>query len=418
MNPLFLAAQACALLLLLALSAFFSSSETALFSLDPIDIEKLRKRNRLAADRTEKMLQYPTRLLSTILIGNTLVNVVASAVGFGVIAAFDVPHPELLTIPAMTVLLLIFGEVAPKRIAIEHPHRLAQLYAAPLTALIYLMTPIRKGLERISALFAVELKPTEKTLSEDEFLSVVDVGEEEGVLDPEEHAMVNGIIGLEETQACDVLTPRVDLVGIDLNDPPENIHTFVASVRFRFVPLYRDTLDAIEAFLDVAAYLIDEPENMDDATIPAAFVPETAPLDTLLTTFQQENRRVAVVVDEYGGTAGLITRGDILEEIADDVDNEFGDEGSLVQPLGEARWLIDGTVSIEDANYDLDLDLEAEGADRIAGWITAQAEHIPFTGEVIEAQGVRATAQRVRHNRVMLVLLEKLPIPHSTEEQV
>jgi putative hemolysin len=314
------------------------------------------------------------------------------------------------------VLLLIFGEVAPKRLAMTHGTLLTQFYAAPLTALIIILPPIRKGLDKISALFAAELKPVAKTLSEDEFLTVVDVGEEEGVLDPEEHAMVNGIIGLEETQACDVLTPRVDLIGIDLNDPPENIRAFLSRVRFRYIPLYRDTLDSIEAFLDVVAYLLDEPDSMEPAMIKPAFVPETAPLDTLLTSFQQENRRVAIVVDEYGGTAGLITRGDILEEIADDVDNEFGDAGNKIQHLGKERWLIDGTISIEDVNYDLDLDLEADGADRIAGWLTAQAEHIPFNGEVIEAQGVRATAQRVRHNRVMLVLLEKLT-PKQIEEQ-
>ncbi len=280
------------------------------------------------------------------------------------------------------------------------------------------MTPIRKALEHISNFFATELEPADKRLSEDEFLTVVDVGEEEGVLDAEEHAMVNGIIGLEETQACDVLTPRVDLVGIDLNDPPNDIRSYISRTHFRYIPLYRDTLDSVEAFLDVVAYLLEGHDTLEAASIPPSFVPETAPLDTLLATFQQENRRVAIVVDEYGGTAGLITRGDILEEIADDVDNEFGNESSDIKPLGNERWLINGTVSIEDVNYDLDLDLEADGADRIAGWLTAQAEHIPFAGEVIEAQGVRATAHRVRHNRVLLVLIEKLTPIHDQQEEL
>lgn len=143
--------------------------------------------------------------------------------------------------------------------------------------------------------------------------------------------------------------------------------------------------------------------------IPAFFVPETAPLDTLLRTFQKENKRVAIVADEYGGTAGLITLGDILEEIAADVDTEFGEQKPDIQPAGENRWLVDGTTSLEDINYELDLDLEAEGADRIAGWVSAQAEHIPKSGEVVKAQRCKAIVQQVRKQRVTLVLLERLP---------
>jgi putative hemolysin len=147
------------------------------------------------------------------------------------------------------------------------------------------------------------------------------------------------------------------------------------------------------------------------------FVPETAPLDTLLTTFQQENYRVAVVSDEFGGTAGLITRGDILEEIAEDVDNEYGEERLTIQALSETSWLVDGSVSLEDINYELDMDLEADGADRIAGWVSAQAERIPRPGEVVEAQGCRATAQTVRRQRIMLVRIERAETPDQREEK-
>jgi putative hemolysin len=204
-------------------------------------------------------------------------------------------------------------------------------------------------------------------------------------------------------------------VGIDLEDPEETYEEVARSVNFRYLPVYRESLDQPEGFLDVPRYLLSTDRDLKAAVVPPFFVPETAPLDTLLATLQRENKRVAFVADEYGGTAGLITRGDILEEIVADVDNEYGEETFEIQKMGDNTWLIDGSTSLEDINYELDMDLEAEGADRIAGWVTAQAERIPRTGDVVEAQRGRATVRRVRKNRITLVLLEKLP-PEEDEE--
>jgi putative hemolysin len=210
-------------------------------------------------------------------------------------------------------------------------------------------------------------------------------------------------------QASDVMTPRVDLVGIDLGDPPDAQDRIARSVQFRYLPVYREDLDHPEGFLDVPQFLLSKKRSVKAAMLPAFFVPETAPLDTLLATFQRENKRVAFVADEYGGTAGLITRGDILEEIAVDVESEYGGEQPAeIEPIGKNAWLIDGTLSLEDVNYELSLALEAEGADRIAGWVTARAKRIPRTGEVVEAQGCRVTVKLVRRRRVAQVLLEKL----------
>jgi putative hemolysin len=240
---------------------------------------------------------------------------------------------------------------------------------------------------------------------------VVEVGEEEGVLDEEERTMVDGIIRLEETQAKDVMTPRVDLVGIDLDDPVEAQERAVRGVCYRYVPVYRNSLDHAEGFLDVRRYILSEPLSPQDCIIPAFFVPETAPLDTLLATFQREKRRVAYVADEYGGTAGLITRGDILEEIADDATNEYGHENPEIRKVGDNRWLVDGRASLEDINYELDRELQAEGADRISGWISAHLERMPRPGDTVEDQGCCATVQSVRKRRVLLVELVCVAMP-------
>jgi putative hemolysin len=408
--------QCAGLLILLIFSAFFSSSETCLFSLNSLQLEQLKSRAPAAGQRVENLLNQPNKLLSTILIGNTIVNVASASLGYSILDTLQIEHAAMIAIPSMTVMLLIFGEVVPKRIAMKYSQRMAAAYAGLLVVFIKVLMPLRWALEKSASVFAKNLKTPDKSLSEDEFLTVVEVGEEEGVLDEEERTMVDGIIRLEETQASDVMTPRVDLIGIDLTDSPEEQEKVARSCLYRYLPLYRETLDHIEGFLDVPRFLLSENHSITKASIEAFFVPETAPLDTLLATFQKDNRRVAVVSDEYGGTAGLITRGDILEEIAEDVDNEFGKEDLTIQQVGDNRWFVDGSVSLEDINYELDMHLKADGADRIAGWVASQAEHIPRPGEVVEAQDCRATVQIVRRQRIMSVMIEKTITPDQIEE--
>jgi len=402
---------------LLVCSAFFSSSETALFSLNPIHIHRIGRRHVAAAARLRDLLARPSSLLSTILIGNTIVNVAASSLGYVVAETLLPSRGEMVAIPAMTVLLLIFGEVAPKRLAMIRSEQLAVVYAPILAVLIRLVTPLRWMLEQVSALFHKQLQEEGSSLTEDEFRTVVEVGEEEGVLDEEERTMVDGIIRLEETQAKDVMTPRVDLVGIDLEDPVEEQEDVVRGVRYRYVPVYRDSLDHAEGFLDVPRFILAENPSLSECIIPPFFVPETVPLDTLLATFQREGRRVAFVADEYGGTAGLVTRGDILEEIADDAINEYGQEKPEIQHVDEDRWIVDGGASLEDINYELDRELEAEGADRIAGWVSAHLERMPRSGDTVEKQGCRATVLNVRKRRVLSVELVRVELPEREEDE-
>ncbi|MDP6524274.1 MAG: hemolysin family protein [Kiritimatiellia bacterium] len=414
---LMLSIECITLVLLFFCSAFFSSAETALFSLNPIQINRLIKRRPSSAGIIQQMLDRPTQLLSTILIGNTLVNVAASGLGYVIVLHLLSSYAEVVSIVSMTFLLLLVGEVAPKRLAMVHAERLAVMYAPALNGLIFVMTPLRAMLERVAVLIRKDLHAADRTLTEDEFLSVVEAGEEAGVLDEEERTMVDGIVRMEEMQASDIMTPRVDLVGIDLEDSSEEHERVARSVTFRYLPIYRETMDQVEGFLDVLKYILSDDKDVSKATIPPVFVPETAPLDNLLINFQRERRNVAFVSDEYGGTAGLITRGDILEEIAEDVENEYGDEQLSLQQIGINRWLIDGSISLEDVNYELGLELEAEGADRIGGWIMAQAERIPHAGDVVEAQGCRARVQRVRKRRVTLVFLERTQLQGVAEEE-
>lgn len=404
------------LAVLLLCSAFFSSAETALFSLNPIQIHRLRKEHAAAAVRIERLLAKPSRLLSSILIGNTLVNIFSAAIGFLLAEHFAPGRGEAVSIAIMTVLLLVFCEVTPKRLAMSRAESLACAYSLVLPMVEKATAPFRFVLDRIAGFVSGYMGTPRRGLTEDELLSVVEVGEEEGVLDEEERIMVDGIIRLEEIQASDVMTPRVDIVGIDLDDDVEESKSIAGSVTYRYLPVFRGSPDNIVGFLDVPKFMLSTDHDLENAVIQPFFVPETATLDSLLTLLQKEHKRIAVVADEYGGTAGLITRGDILEEIVADVDNEYGKEKLTIEKVAENRWMVEGSVSLEDINYELDMNLEAEGADRISGWVAAQTGRIPKPGDVVEAQNCRATVQRVRRNRITLVLLEKINPPMEEVE--
>ncbi len=409
-------AECIILVFLLGLSAFFSSAETALFSLSPMQIHRIRRGFPKAAKQIELLLASPTDLLSSVLIGNTIVNVAAANLGFVIADHLLHPYGEVVAIPTMTFLLIIFGEVTPKRLAVRQQERLARYYIGPLKALIWCCTPVKALLDWITHSFHEHLTPKRPGLTEEELLTAVDVSHEEGVLNKEERMMVDGIIRLEALHARDVMTPRVDLIGLDLNDDPENYRDICRKVRFRYLPVYRNDLDHVEGFLDVAKFLLLPQPDVRAAMSPHFYVPDSAPLDTLLTTFQQQSRRLAIVIDEYGGTAGLITRGDILDEIAEFVNGTPDGRSSSIEPSGSNRWRVNGNTSLEEVNYELDLNLEADGADRIAGWVTTHAERIPKTGDVVEAQACRVTVLQMRKHRITMVQIDKPPKATEPEE--
>ena len=203
------------------------------------------------------------------------------------------------------------------------------------------------------------------------------------------------------------MTPRVDLVGIDLGSDPASWVETARKSQVNYLLLYRDQTEDVEGFVDVRKFLLDPQHRLDAARMPPYFVPETVTLGRLLSQLQAERRRIAVVVDEDGGLAGVVTRGDILEDISGEIYNELSKPRALFQPAGPNRWLVDAEISLADLTRKLGLNLEAEGVDRLAGWIVAQICHMPERDDVIEAQGCRATVMQMLKRRVTLVMVEK-----------
>ncbi len=397
--------QLLALAALLLASAFFSSAEVAFFSLHPIQIHRLEKDHPPAGRRLRAVLAEPNRLLSSILIGNTVVNVSAAVLGYAITEKLLPGQGEKVAIPVMTTLLLIFAEITPKRIAMAWPRQLARIYTRPMKAVLQILAPVQAMLESTGSL-AAGPSVTASRISGDDLAAAIELPGDQ-TLDPHERRMLSSVVRLGRIQASDVMTPRVDLHGIDLNQQPSTeIITAAHNLHLRYVILFREDLDHIIGFLDIRAYRLDPHHRMETAQLPPYYVPETARLDGLLYSFLAEGRRIAVVVDEYGGTAGVITRGDILEEVVGEMDEHAA--APIFEPLGRNRWIVEGSVSLEDVNQRLGVNLDAEGADRLAGWFSAHAGHIPRAGETLEVQGVRAAVLRMRRHRIATILLEKV----------
>lgn len=414
MNTLLLVLEGMLLLGLLSLSAFFSGSETVLFSLSPVQVQRIRNRNPEAGARLESLLGRPALILSTLLVGNTLVNFAIASLGYMLIDALVPAWGAVIAIPLMTLVLLLLGEVTPKRVAFNNAERLAPFCSRLLLFWLWLLRPFNVVLTAGSGIFKKSLRRERRALSNEELRTVVEVSEEQGVLDAEEASMVDGIMRLSELKASDEMTPRVDMVGLDLDTPLEEQLEVARKARHRYLPVYVRTADAIEGFANSVQFLLDPKHDVRKATSPALFVPENVSLDDLMITFQRSGKHIACVLDEYGGTAGLITRSDILDLIAPLV-TKAGEECTEIRKLGEDVWLVDGTVSLDEINRRLDLGLEADNADRIAGWVAFHAGRLLQAGQAVEAQGCRATVRRMRKRRIDAIQLEVLDRSESEE---
>ncbi len=393
---------------LMGCSAFFSSAETAFFALDPLRLKKLADEHPAAERRVRWLMNSPTSVLSTILIGNTIVNIVLSNIGYAIAESVTPTYGETIAVAGTTVLLVFFGELGPKRLALRHAPFLARAYAPAIGFLRGLFKPLRLLLEAVSRLFASAFRARGKSLSEEEFETVLDISREEGIINTDELAMIKAIVDLEDLHASDVMTPRVDFIGIDLEDPDMPPVEVARRARRNFLIVYKTHFDEIQGFLDTRRYLLDPKHDLQAALLPPVYVPESVPLNRLLSRFQKEKIRIAVVVDEYGGVAGLVTRGDILEEITGDIYNELSKPRPIFQPAGPHAWLLDATHSLEEINKKLRVSLEAETSDRLAGWIAEHLGAIPAPGDVVEADGVRVRVMQAEKLRVTLAHIEKL----------
>jgi len=397
-----------AIVVLLVLSAFFSSAETVLFSLTGAQRARIRQRNPKADENISRCLSDKAVLFSTLLVGNTFVNFAISVIGYWLFSRW-MPGGGWLAVPVMTVVLLVFGEITPKRLALKYPEQVAPLVSWLLRFWRVVLSPFNFLLRASSRAFAPALERERRALSDDELVSVMNSAAENGDIPSADADMIEGVLRLSELCANDEMTPRVDIEGYDTDRDEAFRAATLRNARHRHLPVFVRTPDAIRGVIDRETGVVED----------ALFVPETVTLDDLFVTFAKSRKPLAVVLDEYGGTAGIITPDDILELIVGPKAFAHPDQEPQIVKKGANVWEIDGRVSLDEINRELDLELEAEDADRLAGWVQFHAERLPHVGQEIEADGCRATVLKRRRRRVTLVELEVIRRPDAdTDEEI
>ncbi|MBR4652347.1 MAG: HlyC/CorC family transporter [Kiritimatiellae bacterium] len=393
---------------LFLLSAFFSGSETVLLALTGAQRARIRERSARADAAIGRCLSDKAVLFSTLLVGNTFVNFLISMIGYCLFADWF-PGGGWLAVPVMTLALLIFGEITPKRLALKYAEEVAPACARMLLFWRVTLSPFNHVLRFTARAFAPALERERRALSDDELISVMESAAEHGTMSTADAEMVEGVLRLSELCANDEMTPRVDIEGYDIDRDEAFRRQALADAKHRYLPAFRRTPDAIEGVFDTATGRIED----------ALFVPETVTLDDLLVTFAKSRKPLAVVLDEYGGTAGIITPNDILELIVGPGVFSSPDQEPAIVRKGANVWEIDARASLDEINRTLDVELEAEDADRLSGWVQFHAERLPHVGQEIEADGCRATVLKRRKRRVTLVRLEVLEHPAAdTDEEI
>lgn len=403
----------------LLLSGFFSSSEVAFVSLQKLRLRHLANTEGGAAKEVAKMAEKPERLLTTILLGNNLVNTAAAALATAVaVSALGGGGRAVLVATAgVTVLLLIFGEVFPKTVATRYGERLAMFYAAPMKVLIFLLLPIATIFLWIADKLArmVGAAPVQQALvSEDEIRTAVSVGAEEGTLAEAEAEMVERVFRFGDHQVAEVITPRPDIRWLEKGTRLADFLTLYAESPHSRFPVYEDTIDNVVGILWIKDVLIaqavgkiEHDSPIDGLLRPAYFVPESKLIAELFTELQESGGQLAMVVDEFGGTAGLVTMEQLLEEIV----GEFGDELAKVrkdyEAVGENSFSIEGGMRLDDANEKLGLDLPDGDYETVAGFVLSVLGHIPQEGEQLRCNDLKLAVSEMKGVKIGKILVTR-----------
>lgn len=397
---------------LIVCSAFFSSSETGIISLNRYRLRHKAREGHRGAKRASALLSRPDRLLGTILIGNNFVNILASAIA--TVLAMQIWGEAGIAIAtvALTIILLIFGEITPKTLAALRPEAIAYPASLPLQVLLKLFYPLVVALNAISnlllRLFGIDPSSrSSDSLTTEELRSVV---RESGHALPESRQnMLLGVLDLETVSVNDIMTPRNEIIGIDLEQPIERIVELLQNTRHTRLPVYRQDINQIEGMVhmrQLARRLAHDQmthELLLQVCQPAYFVPENTPLATQLLNFQKEKRRLGLVVDEYGDIQGLITLEDVLEEIVGDLSGQDQQQHADIQPQDDGSQIIDGSASIRELNKLLGWHLPSEGPKTLNGLVTEALESIPDSPVCLKIGPYRLEILESGDNRVKSV---------------
>ena len=413
------------LFILILCSAFFSSSETGMMSLNRYRLKHLAKNNHLGARKAAKLLDRPDRLIGLILIGNNFVNILASAIATVIAVRIWGDAGIAIATGALTLVVLIFAEVTPKTLAAMYPEKIAFPASYVLTLLLKVFYPLVFAVNLITnGIFRLlGIKTTGEdahNLSTEELRTIVN---ESGALIPQSNqSMLLGVLELGEVTVNDIIIPRNEVEGIDLDNEMDQILEQLSKTKHTRLPVYRGDINQIVGVLHMRnlAQLIQQGKVTKPAIMAvvheAYFIPESTPLQTQLLNFQKESRRIGVVVDEYGDVQGIVTLEDILEEIVGELSNDQSDIHEDIHQQEDGSYFIDGSAYIREINKALNWELSTEGPKTLNGLITEQLESIPDANVCIELNEYRLETLQISDNLIKTVRVQRLEIESDEEE--
>lgn len=406
-------------------SAFFSGSEVAFFSLDKKKIKNIFSRSEVFQHYLTELLDHPRRLLATILVGNTVVNVTAAIIAVSLALElalqYELKVNLVLTIQIilLTFLVLIFSEITPKVLALKNPTAFLKIAVVPIYWIYVLIFPLSEIITEIIKYFFSRIKIDKKkyAIQHEEIRELASIGLEKGTIEDEEHELIHSIVGFKSMTVNEIMTPRVDMIAISTNaNFFEAINAITKSGKSR-LPLFNDDLDDIVGVIyakDLLPYFKNEElrKNLSLSKIARKplFVPKTKMIDSLMMEFQEKKMHLAIVVDEYGGTAGLVSLEDIIEEIIGEIRDEYDKEEISITKINDQKYLVLGRTSKDELKdfFGFDFTSADFDFDTLAGFVLCHAGQIPKEDYSFEFENHKFTVKEIINKRIKKILIEKI----------
>ena len=378
------------LILLILLSSFFSSAETAFTTVSSIQILTLIDQNHKKAILVNKILDNKAKMLSAILIGNNLVNIIASSLATLLAQSMFGEYAISIATGILTVVVLIFGEITPKSLASTYSLKLSLLYADIIYGLMLILTPFIYIINFLSyiilRLFRIDPNAKKNTMTETELRTIVKVSHEEGVIEKEERQMITNVFDFGDAVASDVMVPKIDMTMADINSTYDELIDIFRKEKYTRIPIYQGTADTVIGIINMKDLLLYNPDKIFDVRDflrSAFFTYESKKVSELMMEMKKTSVNIVIVLDEYGVTSGLITLEDLLEEIVGEIHDEYDADEDCVREVAPNKYIIEGQLKIADLNDRLDLKLHSEEYDSVGGLIIEKLDRFPNPGDKI-----------------------------------
>ena len=397
------------LIVLLLGSGFFSASETSLMSLSKIRIRYMEEEGVKGAKLVSSLIEKSSDLLSSILVGNNVVNIAATSVSTSLFINIFGDGGVAIATAVMTVLVLIFGEIKPKTIAANSPEKIAVIVSKPISIIMKITKPIVWVFNLLTGIIfkimGIENDGVKPFITEEELKAMVNVSHEEGVLEIEEREIINNVFQFGDMQAKEAMIQRLDMVAVNIEDSYDEIIELFKSEKLSRLPVYQESIDDIVGILNIKDIIFLSDEEIQNFNIKnyvreAFFTYEFKKITQLLEEMKKEKSQMAIVVDEYGGTAGLLTIEDLVEVIVGDIDDEYDEEEEEIVKVSDNEYLVEGSTKISDVNEQIGINFESDEFDSIGGFIIGYLKRIPEENELIEVGNVKFSIESIDKNRI------------------